>query len=637
MTDQTPMFDDRTFSELADQARRRFAERLDELGAARRDPNAAEDAVLTACALVVDELVHRLNRVGEQLRGPMLHLLGLRPRPAGVARTHVRFWFPEPLSQPLDIPRGVQIATDSGVSFTTTGALRVNPARIVATALDGDGGQSLIPQISDENPARPFGHSSSGAALLVGLAEPAPGAVVALSMTWSGGAVPAALRQETRWQCWDGAGWRRCFVRPGSQWLPERGSTLLLDIPTRHVVSTIAGRRAAWLRWQPARAAVAASLPPLHGITAAAVGATVGAVHARRIADEPLGVLDGEPEQRLRLRHPPVVVDIPGQATVVETDAGDGWLPWTVVADFADSGPEDRHVVLDQLAGELRFGPAVREVDGRTRRYGAAAPTGALVRIRGYWVGGGVEGNVDRGALRRLRTPLPIPGVLVENLYPATGGTQAETEQDLWVRAPLAVQAGGRAVTGSDYEYLARTAAPHAARVHCVAATSGELRLLVIPALTEEQQARPAPEQLQPSADMLAAIADHLEPRRVMGVHLVVEPPHYQGISVLARISAGRGADPAAVTEHAVDALYAYLHPLTGGRDGSGWPLGHPVSASELMGVLHRVDGVTEVHDVELYAVDLASGAQDPAISMIELVPTALLLSVDHHVQVSTA
>ena len=47
---------------------------------------------------------------------------------------------------------------------------------------------------------------------------------------------------------------------------------------------------------------------------------------------------------------------------------------------FAASAPADRHFTIDAYAGEVRFGPAVRQPDGTLRHHGAVPPTGAAIR-----------------------------------------------------------------------------------------------------------------------------------------------------------------------------------------------------------------------------------------------------------------
>src|SRR5690606_38631386 len=108
------------------------------------------------------------------------------------------------------------------------------------------------------------------------------------------------------------------------------------------------------------------------------------------------------------LRHRPVVPGARPLDHTVEVAGPDGWAAWAEVEDFAGSGPDDRHVVIDATAGEIVFGPAVREPDGSFRRYGAVPPKGATVRIRSYRTGGGQRGNVARDAITVLKSSVPF-------------------------------------------------------------------------------------------------------------------------------------------------------------------------------------------------------------------------------------
>src|SRR5207302_340935 len=139
----------------------------------------------------------------------------------------------------------------------------------------------------------------------------------------------------------------------------------------------------------------------------------------------------------------------------------------TCVSSFGESGPDDRNFVLDAVAGEIAFGPAIREADGSLHRYGAVPPKGAAVRIPLYRSGGGRRGNVARGAISVLKSSIPYV-TRVENRRPATGGVDVEDVEAAKVRGPILLRTRNRAVTAEDYEQLAREAAPDVARVRCV-------------------------------------------------------------------------------------------------------------------------------------------------------------------------
>ena len=290
------------------------------------------------------------------------------------------------------------------------------------------------------------------------------------------------------------------------------------------------------------------------------------------------------------------------------------------VRDFAHSGPDDRHYRLDPVAGEVSFGPEVRHADGELRQYGAVPPLGSRLSMSAYRVGGGRRGNVARGVIRVLKSSVPYV-TQVENRHPAAGGVDGETMDNAKLRGPLELRASGRAVTADDFEVLARDVAPDAARVACLPATSdrcggrrhaalpGAVRLLVVPRVVTDDLGRIAFDDLRtPPRELLRRISDHLDQRRLVGTRLVVEPPFYQGVTVVARVTAGPDARAEAVQDAALRALYAHLSPQDGGADGRGWPFGRAVRAFDISAVLARVPGLAEVDDLLLFPADPASG-----------------------------
>jgi len=142
-------------------------------------------------------------------------------------------------------------------------------------------------------------------------------------------------------------------------------------------------------------------------------------------------------------------------------------------------------------------------------------------------------------------------------------------------------------------------------------------------------------EQLIPGDDVLSAIAGALDERRLIGTRLVVEPPAYQGVTVVARL-VGPSAPTDRVREAALAALYAHLNPLRGGDDGAGWPFGRPVQYGEVFAVLQRVDGVGLVDEVLLFPADPVTGRRGTAVERIDVAPDSLVFSHQHQVVVTT-
>src|SRR4029077_6888628 len=114
---------------------------------------------------------------------------------------------------------------------------------------------------------------------------------------------------------------------------------------------------------------------------------------------------------------------------------------------------------------------AVRTPEGEMLNFGAAPPKDAVLRMRRYHTGGGRQGNVSARALKISRTTIPFV-TRIENRHPASGGIDGEDIEEAKIRDPIVLRTLGRAVTGEDYEHVAKEAAPEAARVKAVPATT---------------------------------------------------------------------------------------------------------------------------------------------------------------------
>jgi hypothetical protein len=116
---------------------------------------------------------------------------------------------------------------------------------------------------------------------------------------------------------------------------------------------------------------------------------------------------------------------------------------------------------------------------------------------------------------------------------------------------------------------------------------------------------------------------------------LVIEPPFYRAVTVVARLTAAVDASAERVRPAALEALYQLFHPLLGGPREEGWPLGRTVQTGDVHACLQRVRGVESVEDVRLYLADpvLGTRSETPA-DRVDLNRTELVFSFEHQVLV---
>ena len=108
-------------------------------------------------------------------------------------------------------------------------------------------------------------------------------------------------------------------------------------------------------------------------------------------------------------------------------------------------------------------------------------------------------------------------------------------------------------------------------------------------------------------------------------------PPKYKQVKIEAIVLAKPTANPAEVKNKIEEALTVYLHPLTGGVDGQGWPLGGAVFYSEIFRVVLNIEGVERIEDLRI----LLDGERKGACEDAEIPFDHLVYSDGHDIRVS--
>jgi predicted phage baseplate assembly protein len=414
-----------------------------------------------------------------------------------------------------------------------------------------------------------------------------------------GPAEPAALA----WWYGNGAGWARLGVRDETAALTRRGMVTFVGPPDLRASHRF-GREAFWLRVTVERGGWARP-PRLRRVLLN----TVWAEHAARVAGEVLGSGSGKPGQRVRTVRAPVLAgerievreaELPspaerdemeresGPGALAEAAAGTGvWVRWTPVPDFHGSGPGSRHYVLDRVTGEIRFGDGVR---------GRVPPAGrGNLRAAFYRTGGGPAGNRPAGNVAGLKTPIPSVD-RVSNPEPAAGGAAAESLDSVRVRGPRTLRHRDRAVAMSDLEDLAMEASPEVAVARALPAGDerevGRVRVMVVPRATA---ARPVP-----SLELLERVRAYLAERAPATVEVEVVGPEWVEVGVTVEVVPLALEDAAGVQAALPGRLADFLHPLTGGAAGAGWPFGRRPYRSDLYAVVEGTPGVDHVRRLEV-------------------------------------
>jgi hypothetical protein len=326
------------------------------------------------------------------------------------------------------------------------------------------------------------------------------------------------------------------------------------------------------------------------------VGANAAEVlQVQKARPEFLGTGTGQPNQHYRLVHRPVIEG----SLIVEVEEASGWQRWQAIDSFHASGPNDRVYVVDLEAGEVRFGSAVQ---------GWPPQIGQRIRAVEYLYGGGLAGNVPAKAISKLAA-VPVglaPAVKVSNPLRAHGGSAAEGVEEAVTRIPGELRRHDRAVTASDFQELA-LATPGAdvgraeclPRFHAPSRTPewpGAVSVVVWP--REDPQHPNAP---LPDRNLLRAVCEWLDRRRLVTTELYVIPPAYRKVAVAVGLRVKPGYGIEAVHRWVELVIRQYLAPLPPyGPDGGGWPLGRRVHGPELEAAALQVEGVEYLESLKV-------------------------------------
>ena len=456
---QPPNLDDRQFDELFEGAKARIPRYLPEW----TDWNDSDPGItlLQLQAWLTETILYRLNQVPDLNYIKFLQLLGVQQRPAQPAQAQLTFTLKASVNQPqVLIPDRTMVGVadrdlEPPLFFETEQTLVAIPAqlsRLVRDLPDHPDPRQRTVDVTQANAVddqvfTPFsdaevdqGQARHGAKLYLAFRSPLPfsreeiGLHIYLADV--GQALlapvvgrrcgPALDRDDTptlSWQWWNGVDWSDLEITADqTQSLTQSGQIYfrvtgqIPAVPPSAVTQRPAPSPAAedsplyyWLR-VGFNAGTYAQAPKIDRILTNTVTATA----AQTVFDEAVGASDGTPNQTMTLRHSPILAAPPLQ---LEVDEGSGPQPWTVVADFYGSGPEDAVYGLDQATGQITFG------DGRRGRIPVAGQFNVIARQ--YRYGGGQVGNVGANTIIELATPCqrwtrsptsdPQSGALIQN------------------------------------------------------------------------------------------------------------------------------------------------------------------------------------------------------------------------------
>lgn len=645
-----PILDDLRFQkDLVDEARRRIIRYCPEW----TDYNLSDPGItlIELFAWMTEMITYRLNLVPDKNYVRFMDLLGIQLQPASSARTELTFRLSAPFpvapgsEVTTTVPAGTEVATRATdeapeVIFTTDERLTIVSPVLTQLRTEADFNKNYVPRLGIEIFHTFSPRPQVGDTFYLGFnaAADLAGHILQLVFTAEETQATGVRRSDPPWvwECSIGNGqWAEV---PLSNLPDERDTTgglnnpaghLTLYLPLNFKADAVHGRPAFWLRCRleqrrPEQGMYTQS-PRVTDVQAYALGATTTATHAVNVIGEFLGTSTGEPGQTYRLQHAPVLALRDDETLEVEeiVERELVFVPWQRVDDFAQSDRHDRHFTLEASTGEIAFGPAIRQPDGRVKQYGRVPETDRQIRLSRYRHGGGLSGNVPVNKIQVLKTTVPYIAE-VTNLKRADGGRDPESMDEARLRARREARAQQRAVTAEDYESLAKAADRTIARARCLTPgkdsnlPAGMIELLLVPAAFEALHNDDL-SKLSVSPELIRKVDAYLDKYRLLTTTVRIREPRYIGLKVSAEIVLGDYAPPDAVRARVVEQLRNFLSPLNLGAAGdltdehwAGWPFGRDLFVSEIYSLIQKVPGVKHVLDVKL-AQRVVSPARESA------------------------
>jgi predicted phage baseplate assembly protein len=650
MSLQTPNLDDRKFQDIVSEARSKIPLYCPNW----TDYNLSDPGItiIELFAWMVDMLLYRLNRVPEKNYIKFMDMIGIRLEPPKPAKVNVTFRLSAPQPEQVTIPQGTEIATvrtetQDAISFTTDCDFSiVLPGLSYAlTAVDDKYTDILSPLNNPDRTVSVFQEvPQENDALYLGYAEDLASHTLLLSVQSTLEGIGVNPQDPPwSWEYWDGdyEKWSQMLLEEDTTGGLNANGQIIVHIPGSSAMRDVNGMFAYWIRCraiQPRSSQSGySSSPKVRSIVSESIGCTVPASQSFKTTNELLGRSTGKPGQEFQLHNVPVLTLEHGETIEVETENEGEFETWQLVTDFADSGPDDRHFSIDNITGEINFGPSMKQPAGEERQYGKIPPVDRLIRFSSYRSGGGIIGNVGEGTIKVLKSSIPYIDS-VRNFDRARDGTDAETLEMAKLKVPHVLKANTRAVTREDFEYLALQASPKVARAKGISPgdstdnnlSPGTMRVLLVPTVTECEKYIPA-EQLEVTRTVREEVREYLDERRLLGTRLELGEPKYLYVSIEAYVRIRRGYQKQA-SDDIEKRLYQYINPICGGANGTGWPFGRGLIPSEIHACLQNIQNVDYIEEVKIYPVDPSTGEKQDAVNRINVPYNGLLCSYRHEV-----
>jgi predicted phage baseplate assembly protein len=605
-------------------------------------------ALVTLFGGLMESVLTRLNQLPQKAFVEALRTIGIDPLPAEPASAMLEFTILNSATDPVLIPRGFQVGArppagaGNMIVLETQDNLYATAAQI--TQLQVQEGTSFVDITPDPNapsPFSPFGASArAGTALYLGLTPPAPQIQMSIGIdvvTPAGTPAPVAMggvmplpvapSPTLTWEAYDGnsgAFQTAEVVSDSTGGLVQSGVVVLKVPPIWNPGAPLGLDAPANLFWLRLRIVQGQFNPP--PVLADLLLNTVRALAVTTVSGEFVNFGSDTTLRHATLSQAPAL-----SGSLIVRVLNDPLSPtdatvWKETDDLSAARPDDRVYEFDPATGEITFGDGV---------HGAAIPPGFRNVVATYQAINASSGVIAAKAASTLINSAPfVTGV--NNPQPGSGGTGLGSQAEAIARGPQVFRARNRAVTVADFALMA-TQVAGISRAHAIGgrhpAYPGNTIPGVVGVYVVPPDTNPVPGQGAapiPTGETLSEVAKSLSQSAALaGVDVVAAAPVYHYVQAQIAVVINPSAIAATVYENVLTTLINYLHPITGGADGKGWPFGAPLLYTPL--VLFLVTNVPDLWAIPSLTL-VIDGQQLAPCSNFTIEEDSLFWSLQHQI-----
>ena len=407
------------------------------------------------------------------------------------------------------------------------------------------------------------------------------------------------------WEYWNGEKWRKLDFTDFTDSFHESGY-INFNIPSDIENQVLYQRDCFWIRAVKLNGSFEKQ-PLIKQI----VINSVYAENADTYRNEVAGSGNGAPGQTFQVAHPNL---LPGIKVVVnegsipsenelEKMRKDGikepyeeidkqvWVNYKEVPNFYNSDAFSRHFVIDYSTGRIIFGDGVRGINPPKGKFN--------IKVSEYKVGGGEIGNVAAHKLQFLTQSIPyIAGC--DNPFPAEGGCDMETVENLKSRSAGVFKSLNRAVTCEDFEWLSCEASSSVGRAFCLKnkTKDGRIRTIIVPKRNNDFDLST---KLIPSKELLRRVGRYLDDRKLVGTSILLTGPIYRDFKIhLDLVFKNNVFDVEYEKSQIKKQLFYFFDPLCG-DSGNGFEFGKNVTKGLILTNLEKNQSVLSVNGLEIF------------------------------------